>query len=310
MNDFKKNLFLRGTIYDDVLWPYFVNFGFFEQAVRMYDYLLKTDITKTNIAIPLTPTAQPVLIQVLTIERGIALKKHGCNVVFVIRDLGVSEQQACKLFMELLEKRFRKLDFEPLPIYRVTSFEEQYSADVRRIREKLEQWNNDLSGKRNGDPNEKITPLKLPVFQELILDALSWLIATRTIGSSLIYLGQIEAYPTEYARGILNQLITDTIPSVVYLPELWLFAGTHVYLNDSRDTIMRKLMDSQRTKFRSVAEYSIHIKALDRLVSERSVVKTPRLSGRLKGSSLVELERYVEGVSERLDRVLSTWREL
>ncbi len=309
MSESKENALLKGTIYDDALWKYFINFGFFDDAIKTRAFALKVNPNKDKITIPLTPTNDPVLIQILIIEKGLAVKKLGFDVTFILRDNDHDAQNYCEPFIELLEKRFAQVDFNAPEIYRVSSFQEYYSDLVRKLRTKFEELCN-YDSDESSQSEEIIEPPRIPVFQELVLDALTWLIATKALGSSFCYLGQVEAYPTENALGILQKLSKDAIPHILYFPELWFFAGTHIYLDNEREDIIRKLEDSRENRFRSVWEYVVHLKALAYLAGHDEGAFTDIFDQPFEEDYRTHINEELKKLATRIDDVLSIWRGL
>jgi hypothetical protein len=311
-NELIKNTLLRGTIYDETLWQSFVNFSFFDQAIETHALALKADIKKDKIAIPLTPTDDPVLIQILIIERGIILSELGFKVVFLIRDIESNSSKCYPSFNKLLEKRFALIDNNKPEIHIISSFEERLLELLKNKTISFKQPDRDDFNMDAQDIEKEVAvpDINIPVMQKLTYDSLRWLIAAERLGLSFCYVGQVEAYPTEYALNIMQKLDVSIIPCVLYLPELWLFAGTHIYLDDDRKLIFQKIEKSKENRFRSIYEYVIHLKAIARLGSQDDKIFSNLFTLSFQRHYQDSLLKNINELTNIINNILLIWREL
>ncbi len=243
---------LQGTIYDKRFFRYLVNFDFHDQAVKTKNLLTKLSLSETCVMVPMTPSDDPLLIQVLLFDRIKRLLREGAKVIFFFRDKKSSEKDK-SFFSALIKKHFADHINDVSQIF-LSSTTDKFEKNLSSAIEKMEEKDKEIRAYRK--------------------DTLAMLLAKNEAKAQFLLIGQVEAYDVQYW---LERIRLDKSPlniCPVYLPELWLFAGTDLYFSQSsKEDICRSLIDSRYRRFRSIWEYCLHISVVAASLGQDDMAK-------------------------------------
>ncbi|MCK5564747.1 MAG: hypothetical protein KAJ07_05835 [Planctomycetes bacterium] len=281
-----SDLLLQGTVYDKKYFPYFVNFHFHDQASRTRNRIMELSPTQTCVIVPITPSNDPVLIQILLFARVEQLLKIGVEVIFFLRDNDSSEED--KGFLRAITQEHFADYKESISETCLTSALSKYEQAISSAMSPMEEQDDEIKGCRK--------------------DALALLLEAHNSKAQFLLIGQVEAYYIQYwlERISMKKSPLDICP--IYLPELWLFAGSELYLsNSSKDMVYTLLKKSRDQRYRSIWEYCLHISVVAASLCDEDMSRRFLSYSFDEKDFISDLDKDINILSETIHDLFQQW---
>lgn len=236
--------------------------------------------------VPMTPSDDPVLIQILLLDRIKRLLKAGTKIVFFFRDKKSSDKDK-SFFSTLIKKHFADRNDVISKVFlsrTIDKYKKNISSAMTKMLEKDEE------------------------IKEYRKNTLAMLLAAHEAKAQFLLIGQVEAYYVQYWLEQIRSGKSNIGICPVYLPELWLFAGTDLYFSQSsKEEIYKSLRDSRYHRFRSIWEYCLHISVVAASLGKENMAKRFLSYSVEDGKFIPELDKDIDTLAGVLNALFRRW---
>jgi hypothetical protein len=218
---------VRNTIYDRRLLSFFVHPPYMNLASDRADIAWRANPDTISVLLPITPSEEPNMFQMMTALAGTQLRAAGYNVIPILRDLLPQGHP------EEIQTKTKSLPWLERELGSLLSLKEELIG----IKEIFDPLSEVVEGRLTD-----LNPESIAYFNQLLGIVL---IAAKE-NSNAIFIGQPEALHLEPLLKIYNAAAKSTTTNFLplYAPQLYLAALSQIFSSDHAETIRTKLAES------------------------------------------------------------------